>query len=114
MRFRHPQALKKYAHYTGIPDFAWYEGWGATDLMIKGLELAGKNPTRQRFITALRKVNNYNMGGLENPVNLTLSQFGKAPTKLCGYLAQFEGTSFVHPQDVCGKILPNSDQLPSA
>jgi len=107
-------ALKKYVHYTGVPDFAWYEGWGATDLMIKGLELAGKNPTQQGFITALRKVDNYNLGGLENPVNLTLSHFGKAPNKQCGYLAQFEGTSFVHPQNVCGQILPNSDQLPSA
>jgi branched-chain amino acid transport system substrate-binding protein len=107
-------ALKKYAHYTGIPDFAWYEGWGATDLMIKGLEMAGKNPTQHGFITALRKVDNYNMGGLENRVNLTLSHFGVAPKKLCGYVAQFEGKSFVHPTNVCGTILANSDQLPSA
>ena len=32
--------------------------------MIKGLELAGKNPTRQAFISNLRKVGNYTAGGL--------------------------------------------------
>jgi len=107
-------ALAKYAHFKGIPDFAWYEGWGAADLMIKGLELAGKNPTRPAFISRLRKVTNYNMDGLETPVNFSLSAFGKAPSKLCEYLAQFEGRTFVHPTKVCGSILPNSDQLTGA
>jgi len=107
-------ALAKYAHFKGIPDFAWYEGWGATDLMIKGLELAGKSPTRQAFISGLHKVTNYDDGGLINPVNLTLSHFGKAPSKGCSYLTQFEGQSFVHPTKVCGTLLSNSDQLPNA
>ena len=30
-------ALARYAHYTGVPDFTWYEGWGGADLMIRGL-----------------------------------------------------------------------------
>jgi branched-chain amino acid transport system substrate-binding protein len=107
-------ALAKYAHFKGIPDFAWYEGWGAADLMIKGLELAGKNPTRQAFVNGLHKVANYDDGGLETPVNLTLSHFGKAPSTLCEYLTQFEGRAFVHSTKVCGTILSNSDQLPSA
>jgi ABC-type branched-subunit amino acid transport system substrate-binding protein len=107
-------ALAKYAHFKGIPDFAWYEGWGAADLMIKGLELAGKNPTRPAFISGLHKVANYDDGGLETPVNLTLSHFGKAPSTLCEYLTQFEGRAFVHSTKVCGTILSNSDQLPSA
>ena len=108
-------ALAKYAHFKGIPDFAWYEGWGATDLMIKGLELAGKNPTRQAFISGLHKVTNYDDGGLETPVNLTLSHFGKAPSKLCSYLTQFEGRCLVHSTKVCGALLANSDhELSSA
>ena len=107
-------ALATYAHYTGIPDFSWYEGWGGADLMIKGLELAGKNPTQAGFIKALHKVKNYDVGGLENPVNLTLSQFGKAPKQLCSYLAQFKGTTFTNPTKVCGTLIPNSDQLPNA
>jgi len=107
-------ALAKYAHYTGVPDFSWYEGWGGADLMIKGLELAGKNPTQAGFITALHKVTNYNLGGLEAPVNLTLAHFGKAPKQLCGYVAEFKGDTFVNSQQICGNLLPNSDQQPSA
>jgi len=107
-------ALEKYAHYTGVPSFGWYEGWGSTDLMIKGLELAGKNPTRAGAIAALQKVTDYSVNGLENPVNLTPSHFGKAPGKLCEYLTQLNGSAFAAPTDVCGTILPNSDQLPSS
>jgi branched-chain amino acid transport system substrate-binding protein len=107
-------ALAKYAHYTGIPDFSWYEGWGGVDLMIEGLSVAGKNPTQSGFIKALHKVTNYDMGGLGSPVNFSLSHFGKAASTLCGYLTQFEGDAFVHPTKVCGTIIPNSDQIPSA
>jgi ABC-type branched-subunit amino acid transport system substrate-binding protein len=107
-------ALAKYAHYTGVPDFTWYEGWGGADLMIKGLELAGKNPTRSAFIADLHKVTDYSANGLFGPVNLSLSAFGKAPQKLCEYLVQLKGDAYAHPTQVCGAILPNSDQLPSA
>ena len=108
-------ALARYAQYKGVPDFSWYEGWGGADLMIKGLQLAGKNPTRSGFIKALHKVTNYNLGGLEpTAVNFSLSHFGKAATNLCGYLAQFKGDAFVNPTKVCGKLLANSDQLSSS
>ena len=53
-------ALKTYANYTGIPGFDYAQGWLAADLMIKGLEGAGQNPTRQSFITNLSKVTSYN------------------------------------------------------
>ena len=107
-------ALAKYAHYTGVPDFSWYEGWGGADLMIKGLQAAGKNPTQSGFISALHKVTNYNLGGLEPPVNLSLSAFGKAPKQLCGYLSQLKNDAFANTTKVCGTLLPNSDQQPSA
>ena len=106
--------LAKYAHYTGVPDFTWYEGWGGADLMIKGLEMAGKNPTRSGFIADLHKVTNYSANGLFGPVNFSLADFGKAPRTLCEYLVQLEGNAYTHPTRVCGAILPNSDQLPSA
>jgi ABC-type branched-subunit amino acid transport system substrate-binding protein len=107
-------ALAKYAHYTGVPDFTWYEGWGGADLMIKGLELAGKNPTQSGFIADLHKVTDYSANGLYGPVSFSLSDFGKAPKTLCEYLVQLEGDTYVHPTDVCGSILPNSYQLPNA
>ena len=108
-------ALAKYAHYTGVPDFSWYEAWGGADLLIYGLERAGKNPTQSRFISALHQVTNYSVGGLEFPVNFTLKAFGKAPDhQLCSYIVQLKGDAFVNPTKVCGSYLPNSDQIPSA
>jgi ABC-type branched-subunit amino acid transport system substrate-binding protein len=107
-------ALAKYTHYTGVPDFTWYEGWGGADLMIKGLELAGKNPTQSAFIAALHKVTDYSANGLFGPVSFSLSDFGKAPKTLCEYLVQLKGDAYAHPTKVCGAILPNSNQLPNA
>jgi ABC-type branched-subunit amino acid transport system substrate-binding protein len=106
--------LAKWAHYTGVPDFTWYEGWGGADLMIKGLELAGKHPTQSAFIADLHKVTDYSANGLFQPVSFSLSAFGKAPKNLCEYIVQLEGDAYVHPTKVCGTILPNSDQLPKA
>ena len=60
----------KYEGFTGIPDFGWTEGYVSADLLIKGLEVAGQNPTRSSFIDNLRKVTNYNVEGLAtNTVN---------------------------------------------
>jgi branched-chain amino acid transport system substrate-binding protein len=89
-------ALQKYAGFSGIPGFDWYEGWTNADLMIKGLEVAGKNPTRQSFITNLRNVTGYDAEGLlPNAIDLSLANFGKAPEKVCGWYAKLQGTQFV-------------------
>ena len=57
-------AFKKYAGFTGVPDFGWSEGWETAGLLIEGLQVAGRNPTRQSFITNLRKVTSWNDNGL--------------------------------------------------
>jgi ABC-type branched-subunit amino acid transport system substrate-binding protein len=107
-------ALAKYVHFRGVPDFTRYEGWGGADLMIKGLERAGKNPTQSAFIADLHKVTNYSGSGLFGPVSLSLSEFGKAPKTLCEYLVQLKGDAYANPTRVCGALLQNSDQLPGA
>ena len=43
--------------------------------MIKGLELAGRNPTRSSFISNLRKLSKYNAGGLL-PNSVSFTHFG--------------------------------------
>jgi branched-chain amino acid transport system substrate-binding protein len=64
--------------------------------MVKGLEVAGKNPTRQSFITNLRNVTGYDAEGLlPNAIDLSLANFGKAPNKVCGWYAKLQGTQFV-------------------
>ena len=85
-------AFAKYAGFTGVPDFDWYEGWLGTDLMIKGIQVAGTNPTRSAFIANLRQVTNYTGGGLlPAPVSYSLSAFGQAPQTLCGWYTILQG-----------------------
>jgi branched-chain amino acid transport system substrate-binding protein len=110
-------ALSKYSHFSGVPGFDAYEGWAGVDLMIKGLQLAGKNPTRSSFMNKLHQVTDYNVNGLFAPANLTLKQFGKAPAKTCGWFTQLRGKKFVPvpntAKPMCGKLVPNSNQLSS-
>jgi hypothetical protein len=51
-------ALEKYEHFgpAEFPSFSQYESWLGADLMIKGLEATGKNPTPSGGIYALRSV----------------------------------------------------------
>ena len=59
-------ALEKYSHFTPeqFPTFVQYESWLGADLMIKGLQMAGKNPTRAAVIKDLRSIKSYNGNGL--------------------------------------------------
>ena len=59
-------ALEKYVHFTSseFPNFSQYESWLGADLMIKGLELAGPNPTQAAVIHDLRNLKSYNGNGL--------------------------------------------------
>ncbi len=52
------RALKQFdPHFTGgLPDLGVIDGWQAADLFVKGLQVAGQNPTRQSFVTRLRQV----------------------------------------------------------
>jgi branched-chain amino acid transport system substrate-binding protein len=96
-------AMKTYGNYTGEPTFDVYEGWAGADLMIKGLEVAGQNPTRKSFITNLSKVTNYDAEGLlASPVDF--SKFGQPPATECAYYPQLQGNHFIEADSkpVCG------------
>ncbi len=108
-------ALATHAHFSGVPDFGWYEGWYGADLMIKGLQMSGPNPTRSSFIDQLHTVTDYNAGGLLPPADLTLAHFGQPAPKQCTWYVQLQGKDFVPvPSDgslTCGSLIPNSGQL---
>jgi branched-chain amino acid transport system substrate-binding protein len=93
-------AFKKYdPSYSAsdIPDLGLYGSYIAVDLMIKGLQVAGKNPTRSSFIKNLRQVSSYNAGGIL-PSPVTFKGFGTLamiPKTGCTYVVQLKGSKFV-------------------
>jgi branched-chain amino acid transport system substrate-binding protein len=105
--------FKKYVptYKGGIPDLGLYGSYLATDLMIKGLQVAGMNPTRESFISALRNVSDYTANGiLPSPTSFT--NFGtKAmlPTSACSYFVQLKGNQYVVTNGgkaICGNLIP--------
>jgi branched-chain amino acid transport system substrate-binding protein len=102
-------AMEKYAHFTksDFPSFSQYEAWAGADLMIKGLELAGSNPTRAAVIKDLRDLKSYNAGGLL-PQSLNYSTiFGHDPAKECAWVVQAVKSGFkaVSSKPFCGTDL---------
>ncbi len=68
---RYRDAMTRFAPETTVPEqqFAMY-AYLYTDLFLRGLDLAGDCPTREAFISGLRKVTDYDAGGLISPVNI--------------------------------------------
>lgn len=104
-------ALEKYDHFTKsqFPTFSEDESWLGADLMIKGLEGAGRNPTHASVITSLRSIKAYNGNGLL-PITINYSTaFGHDP-QICIWLMRAEKTGFVPVRDkpVCGTDIPGT------
>ena len=105
-------ALENYAHFTSseFPNFSQYESWLGADLMIKGIQLAGKNATQASIITALRSLKDYSGNGLL-PSTINYSTiFGHDPAQSCGWYLRAETSGFVpvSSQPVCGTDLPGT------
>jgi len=99
-------ALKQYAHFTNdqFPTFSQYEAWVGADLMIKGLEMAGNNPTQASVISRLRALKSYDANGLL-PQSINYSTiFGHDPARTCFWVMQANKTDFtaVSSKPTCG------------
>jgi branched-chain amino acid transport system substrate-binding protein len=84
-------------HAGELPDYGLWGSYIAADLMIKGLELAGKNPTRKAFMSNLRQVTDYNAGGLL-PSPTSFANFGTPemlPAQGCINFVQLKNGQFV-------------------
>jgi ABC-type branched-subunit amino acid transport system substrate-binding protein len=104
-------ALHKYipSFTSSIPSFNMTVSWEATDAMIKGLQLAGQNPTRAAFISNLRNVTDYTIGGLAaSPVSFNYLT-GTLPATECANYVKIENNQFVAaPADgsaTCGSLV---------
>jgi len=107
-------ALEK---YQGLPktSFATYgvtESWLGADLMIKGLQMAGANPTRAAVIKDLRSIKAYNGNGLL-PITVNYSTiFGHDPSN-CAWVVKANKTGFtpISPQPFCGHDIAGTSTL---
>jgi branched-chain amino acid transport system substrate-binding protein len=110
-------ALEKYAHFkpNQFPSFNQYESWLGADLMIKGLELAGNNPTHASVISALRHLTAYNGNGLLSETINYSTIFGHDLPKSCGWYMIAEKSGFVpsSSQPWCGTDLPGTTTVQS-
>ena len=105
-------ALQKYDGFTKsqFPTFEQYEAWVGADLMIKGMQLSGKNPSSSGVITALRNVKYYNANGLlATPINYS-TIFGHDPAQTCEWYLQAQSKGFVpiSSQPECGTDIPGT------
>ncbi len=110
-------ALEKYAHFTSsqFPNFSQYESWLGADLMIKGMQLAGKNPTQAGVIHALRNLKSYNGNGLLGETINYSTIFGHDLSQICGWYMIAEKNSFVPSSTTpsCGKDIPGTTTVQS-
>lgn len=55
--------LEAVAKVGGDPNYSSMEGYVAAKVFTEGLKRAGRNPTRESFITAMESIQNHNLGG---------------------------------------------------
>jgi branched-chain amino acid transport system substrate-binding protein len=109
--------LKKYVGLTGVPDYGTYTGYIACDMAIMGLKNAGKSPTRQGFVDAIRKTNDgkYDGAGLLcSPLDLSYEAYGKvAPTSCTWFVTVKDGKFRVlnNGKPYTGKLVGNPDLI---
>jgi hypothetical protein len=77
-------------------------------MMIKGLQAAGKNPTRQGFVDGVRGLGQYNGAGLTcAPIDVSLASFGKVTKTSCTWFVSVKNGKFV----VLNKGKPETGKL---
>jgi branched-chain amino acid transport system substrate-binding protein len=104
--------LKKYTSWPGgIPSLNIDFAYESADLFIQGLEQAGANATRAKFIATVRKISSYTTDGLiPAPVD-NFTHFGTVaalPKKFCEIFYEVKGKSYIpylKGKSICGSLL---------
>jgi branched-chain amino acid transport system substrate-binding protein len=91
---------------TGPPTFAEQEAYLATSAFVAGLKAAGANPSREKFSTTLRAINDFDGDGLLAPQKVSFSNY--RPSTVCNYYAQLVGSTFknVPKSPYCAGVVP--------
>ena len=101
------EALQKYEHRppSQFYDASISEAWVGADLMLKGIGMAGADPTSAEVTRSLRSITSYNGDGLDAQSTDYATNFGHDPAKTCLWYLKAEKTGFVpvSTQPWCGK-----------
>jgi ABC-type branched-subunit amino acid transport system substrate-binding protein len=88
--------LKKYADYTGVPDFGIYTGYTDCDMAILGLQQQGKTLDQSTYSADLRKLGKINPAGLNcQDLDISAESYGKSPPTICTWALQVKNDKFV-------------------
>ena len=88
--------LKKYAGYTGVPDFGIYTGYITCDMAIVGLENAATHPPGPRSCRTCASSKTYDQAGLAcHPIDISTETYGQASPTGCGWYVQVKDGKFV-------------------
>ena len=93
-------ALEKYEHFTPseFPNFSQYESWLGADLMIKGLQLAGKNPTQAGRDPRAAQPQELQRQRAAAGDDQLLDRLRARPAQVCGWYMIAEKNGFVPPR----------------
>ncbi len=88
--------LKKYADFTGVPDFGIYTGYVDCDLMITGLKQQGQNLDQSTYADGLRALGKVNPAGLGcQPIDISAETYGKPAPTICSWALFVKDDKFV-------------------
>jgi branched-chain amino acid transport system substrate-binding protein len=85
-----------------VPIFGYWIGYADAQLLIDGLMAAGRNPTRQGFVDAVRTFDNWSDDGIFcSGVPFTMATYGQTSTReTCSYIINVVNGKF----NVVGKV----------
>jgi ABC-type branched-subunit amino acid transport system substrate-binding protein len=101
------EAADKYTPGQKVTQYYAY-GYASAVIFMKGLELAGDCPTREKFITELRKVTDYTANGtLAGPVSFVKTEISANGNPFaCYWFVQNSGSSFKpNAKATCGTFV---------
>ncbi|MGX7677417.1 ABC transporter substrate-binding protein [Jatrophihabitans sp. DSM 45814] len=91
---------------TGPPTFAEQEAYLAMAGFAAGLTATGPNPSREKYSSTLRAINNFDAEGLLAPLKVDFANY--RPSTVCSNYVQLEGTTFktVKGSPFCAGVVP--------
>ena len=102
---------------AGDPTYAEYIGYTSIDMITRGLQQAGPNPTQAGFISALDQVHDYNAAGLLGPHTVDLGSLAQnvfGPDN-CVYVTKLVGSTFqlvAGADPICGTVVAGEKVSP--